>query len=216
MTPAPPPPSRSTPTATTVHAAGAALALSVIVVAALTVAGPLWAARASARERSIALAEARDRSDTARAQSAAVRLRAAELKARVAKDTVTLRPLAALNEQLGVLTRLAEDAGLSLQQVVPGQTAAGARFSTVPVKATGSGTYPGLAAFFHTLHALEPTTAVTAFELRAGAAGPETAAPVAAFTLDLLWHALPARGDAGRARSAASAAGDPASEAARP
>lgn len=214
------------PSARGLHTAGGVVALLMLVGAGLAGVRPLLANRTAAAELSATMAGARERSDAGRAQLGTVRERAASLKRELAASTVSLRPGAALNEQLGALTALAQRVGLRVQQVSPGKAASGTRYTTVPVRVTGSGTYPGVALFLAALHESEPTTAVAGVSIRSDAAaqGPvsavEAASRAATFTLDLVWYALPAKvdpaGGAGGAGSAASAGTEPASAPVRP
>lgn len=214
------------PGARSIHMVGAGLALAMLGGASLLTVRPLLASRAVAQEQAAVMTDARDRSDAARAQLGVVRERAARLKRELASNQVVLQPAAALNEQLGALTAAAQRSGLRVQQVSPGKANAGSRFTTVPLRVTGSGTYPAVALFLSTLHKQEPTTGVVGIALRdeADAQRPvstaEGAAQGATFTLDLLWHALPAKAasaaGAGRAGSAAPAGGEVANTPERP
>lgn len=209
-----------------IHMAGSVVALLMLIGAGAAGVRPLVAHRVAAHELSAAMMQARDRSDAARAQLGTVRERAAMLNRDLAAHAVQLRPATALNEQLGAVTALAQRAGLRVQQVSPGKAGAGARYTTVPVRVTGSGTYPAVASFLAALHEHEPTTAVAGVTIHGegGGTGPVSpaagSARAAAFTLDLVWYALPAKADsaggAGRAGSGASAGAEAAAAPARP
>ncbi len=217
---------RGLPSARGLHMAGGVVALLLLVGASVAGVRPLLAHRAAAQELSAAMTDARNRSDAARAQLGTVRERAASLKRELAENAVSLRPASALNEQLGTVTALAQRVGLRVQQVSPGKATVGTRSTTVPVRVTGSGTYPAVASFLAALHEGEATTAVAGVSIRSegGAQGPlntvDGSSPGAAFTLDLVWYALPAKADpaggAGRAGSAAPAGAEPAGTSERP
>jgi Tfp pilus assembly protein PilO len=103
------------------------------------------------------------------------------------KKELKLQAPSEINDRLSALSTLASDNGLLVEAVEPGEGASGRRFSTVPIRMNGRGTYPQFVKFIHALRSELPDTAVT--DISIGGGGGSAAAT---FTINLLWYAAPA------------------------
>jgi Tfp pilus assembly protein PilO len=104
---------------------------------------------------------------------------------------IPLRPTEAILDQVAALSRAAASVGLTLDEVKPGQPATKERFTTLPVRMSGTGAFPGIVSFFHEVRRSFPDTGIVGFDLHSE---PEHPDKPAVFTIDLLWYAakLPA------------------------
>jgi hypothetical protein len=138
-------------------------------------------------------------------QALAVRSSAAGLeraRARLANESIVLRPAGELNTHVRRLTELAAAQGLKLDQINPGAPQRGPRYTSVPLKLGGTGTYGQVERFLRALRSEHPDTAVIAFQITqplaepvpAGASKSEKLAQGASvasaqFMLDMAWFA---------------------------
>ncbi len=109
---------------------------------------------------------------------------------RIQEDTqarsIAFKPLEQSLDRINELSKAASAVGLTLDEVKPGQPAARARCSVLPIHLSGSGSYPGIVSLLHDLRSRFPDTGVKGFELKGGPQNPEKPAR---FTLDLVWYA---------------------------
>jgi Tfp pilus assembly protein PilO len=90
-----------------------------------------------------------------------------------------------VNTRVQRITALGVVAGLTFSAVTPGQEIAGKRFNRVPIRLSGSGTYPTFANFAADLHAQYRDVQIVGFRLTGRPTEPEV--PVA-FDADLAWY----------------------------
>jgi len=101
-----------------------------------------------------------------------------------------LRPISHLNQYLAQITNLATKSGLTLHEIQPGQPASLRYYRAIPIRLSGTGTYRVCALFLHQLNKKFPDTRVSSMKLLA-ASHPTN--PEAQITVDLAWHAAPAK-----------------------
>ena len=106
----------------------------------------------------------------------------------LADTPLRLQPMGAVNQRLALMTNLASEAGLTLNDIQPGKAALGAHFATVPIQVGGSGRFPTIVAFLNRLHTTFPDTGVTSFTL---SGAPATPGAAVSFKIELAWHAAP-------------------------
>ena len=126
-----------------------------------------------------------------------------ELDARVAararlaqEEGLELQPADLVNSRVSGITELTLDGKISFDEVKPGTPVAQARFTRVPIRLAGTGSYRSAADFLHRLRAQFRDIAVAGFELRGHPEKPEATGQ---FQFDLVWYAAPA-GSAGGGR----------------
>ncbi len=112
--------------------------------------------------------------------------RLAELTETLASRQVALSPPDRINARVGELARLAEEAGLSIDELLPGAPSRRPLCSEVPIQLKGRGSYPTCATFLAALSRRFPDTAVRSFELTAR---PQRDDAPAEFSASLIWHA---------------------------
>ncbi len=147
---------------------------------------------------------AHDRSEANRAELDAQRQKAADLalilsatqraltttESQVADLSVRLQPTSTLNDRLARLADAAAAAGLTVQEMQPGAATAPGRdaiYLSLPIRMSGTGTYPASAAFLHALHESFPDTSVQTLECANASNGRDASART--FRFDLAWHA---------------------------
>lgn len=136
------------------------------------------------------LADINARGEEARAAEDAAgdsRRRLAELERN--PPAVKLESADLINQRLVRITNKAVAAGLSIDQMTPGTPAPAARFVTVPVKISGTCTYPGLSRFVHELRREFPDSAITTLQVSGNPADPTSRA---SFAAEIAWFAAPA------------------------
>jgi hypothetical protein len=107
---------------------------------------------------------------------------------RLVESPLRLQPVSAVNQRLALITELASEQKLKLNEIQPGKAVHGNHYDTVPILITGSGNYRTVAAFLHRLHTTFPDTGVSAFSLSGSPATPDAAAT---FRFSLAWYAAP-------------------------
>jgi Tfp pilus assembly protein PilO len=176
-----------------VHAIGAGCCL------ALTVAGYLLVARPVIRTQ---LDQASLRAELLGQQQKLVELDRAEralenkrhrIEQDLAHDQLRLQGVGHLNRRLALIVDSAVASDIVLNETRSGTITAGQMYQTVPISLTGTGSYPGFAAYLRRLHERLPDTCVVSFEL-AGNPGREDTP--GRFRYDLLWYAAPAVAEA--------------------
>jgi len=93
-----------------------------------------------------------------------------------------------VNQRLALITTLASQQQLQLNEIQPGQPTQGTHYDTVPIAIAGTGRYGTIAAFLHLLHTTFPDTGISAFTITGSPAQPD--AP-ATFRFTLAWYAAP-------------------------
>jgi Tfp pilus assembly protein PilO len=97
-----------------------------------------------------------------------------------------LQPSSEINDRLSSLSTMAASQGLLVEAIEPGESAGAARFSTVPIRMNGRGSYAQFSKFLHKLRTELPDTSVTDVGISGGGGTPAT------FTINFLWYAAPA------------------------
>ena len=118
-----------------------------------------------------------------------VRKKSAAVDQALQQIAVRLEPAKLVNDRLARLTDLANECGLSVDEVQPGQTTDGPHYQSFALKLAGSGSYPACTRFLHRLHDTFPDTAVRAMDTSNNS--PNPIVPVVSFRVDLVWYAAP-------------------------
>src|SRR3954451_18836198 len=82
-----------------------------------------------------------------------------------------LLPPADVNDRLSAYSALAQELGLQIEALEPGEATASGRYSTVPIRMNGRGTYPQFARFIRKLREKLPDTSVTEMNISGGGDG---------------------------------------------
>jgi len=149
---------------------------------------PLMEARASREREKDELIAKRDELRALEDQAQSTDARVARLKQEIEGANVRLARSAEVNWRVDGLTQLALDAGLRLDAIKPGEPVPGAKYTTVPIRISGLGTYQTSAAFLRAMHERFPDVGIASFDLRAK---PEPPVTKATCTFDLVWFTQP-------------------------
>jgi len=172
-----------------VDAVGAAGASAVLALATVIGFLPVWNGRhAVARDRALASENDRLASDSLR-DTQDLEARLGVMQAQLDANPVKLSAVEDLNQRLSDFVRLADEVGLALDQVEPGAPFRSPKFTTVPIKVSGTGTYAGLATFFEKLHSTRVDTSIEAFSINVASGDGD--ATKARFALQVVWYAAP-------------------------
>ena len=107
----------------------------------------------------------------------------------LAQDRLSLQGVKHLNRRLALIVDSAVASDIVLNETRSGTITDGQMYQTVPISLTGTGTYPGFAAYLRRLHERLPDTCVVSFELSGNPGREDTPGR---FRYDLLWYAAPA------------------------
>lgn len=92
-----------------------------------------------------------------------------------------------LNRRVQGLVSEAGACGLQISECAPGTPAAHDKFTLVPIKLRGTGSYEGVSGFLARLHASFPDTAVVSLSVATDVPGESTPE----FSVELAWYAAP-------------------------
>ena len=172
-----------------IHAIGAGCCLAITVAGYLLVAMPVIqtkleqaALRAELRGHQQKLAEL-DRDERA------LENKRHRIDQDLAHDQLSLQGTGHLNRRLALIVDSAVASDIVLNETRSGTITAGQMYQTVPISLTGTGSYPGFAAYLRRLHERLPDTCVVSFELSGSPGRQDTPGR---FHYDLLWYAAPA------------------------
>lgn len=182
---------RGRPSLWRIDAAGVAVCLLLTVVVYAMAVQPVLDQKTEVLAQRQKLEQQRQRANELTGTLAKIRRQLVKIERAAAESEVRLKPVGNLNEQLAALTDLADDAGLRVDGVQPGEPTHGRRYETVPIELTGNGSYGACAAFLHRLHRSLPDMGVAGFELSATPRSPEDPAE---FRFELTWFAAPGMG----------------------
>ena len=102
-------------------------------------------------------------------------------------DCVELRPVEQLNKQVAAGSELVEEQNLHVTRVDPGDALVTPRYSLVPIRVAGQGTFADVVNFLHELHDVAKDTEVRAFAVHAD---PKASSDLVTFELSLGWYAV--------------------------
>ena len=138
-----------------------------------------------------------------RSESAKLIVLLADLRSQIEKvhrqlQAVPLRLESAstINKRLARLTDLAHECKLKINRIEPGNMVRGARYGTVPIILTGTGTYRSCTHFIHKLHERFGDTGIKSFDLTGS---PGSSSPAVRCEFRLAWHTAPSEHHAGKA-----------------
>ncbi len=161
---------------------------------------PVHQARAAAMAARQSAADADAEATGQEKGVAQLRLDLAEAQVRVASSRVRLLSVDELNQRVGMLTRAASGAGLTIEQITPGQAEGKGRVVHVPIKLMAKATYSATSEFLAHLHEAFPDVSVTALKLESGPENAPGRTAPGALELRIVWHA--SAGSAGGADKA--------------
>lgn len=134
------------------------------------------------------LAKQRDQADRLEATLIARQKRWDQGSKSLAEGAIQLKPDTSLNQQLTLISGLALENGLRIDDVRIGNAVAETHCEVIPVVLAGTGTYRACTVFLHRLRETLPDTNVASFALTAEAG---KASGAAKFRFSLRWHAAP-------------------------
>lgn len=132
---------------------------------------------------------------------AAAKARVERLRERIRAESIQLGKLEDLNARNNALARLAEESRLRLDTIRPGDVVPGVRYTGVPIRLLGTGTYAECVEFLERLRRVFPDVGVNAFDLRSVPGGG------ASFVFDLVWFTAPTARPSPSAQISSSGAG---------
>lgn len=97
-----------------------------------------------------------------------------------------LEPPSAVNRRISLLTEVAGEAKVTLNEIQPLAAVDGQHYQTVPIRVAGAGGYPQCAAFLHKLRERFPDTTIRSFDLQNP--NPSADSMAATFRMELAWH----------------------------
>ena len=112
--------------------------------------------------------------------------RLAEVRKALNETPIQLAPAVHINRRIARLADLADQNGLTVDEIQPGKPTSTRQYEMIPIRLLGSGSYRTWAAFLHQLPRTFPDTSVRSFELSADPGDPSVPAT---FRIDLVWHA---------------------------
>jgi Tfp pilus assembly protein PilO len=171
-----------------IDAAGVGVYLALTLVVYCLGVQPLLARKADSAQRARELSEKRQKASGLVTTLTSLKRELATMEQRLAESPLRLQPMSAVNQRIAMITDLASQSQLTLNEIQPGKASHGTHYATLPIVLTGSGSYPTTAAFLHRLHTTFPDTGVASFTLAAIPTQPDVPAT---FKLDLAWYAAP-------------------------
>ncbi|MFA6046048.1 MAG: type 4a pilus biogenesis protein PilO [Phycisphaerales bacterium] len=160
---------------------------------------PVRVARAHAVQEQALLEGTRADVDARERELVALRNALAQTRER-AKESISLSPASLLSTRLTEIPMLASRAGLKVAEIQPGAIAALERFSKLPIRFSGEGTYTDVIAFYDSLDRELPDIEITAFTIYSQGGDQDGRAR---FSADVVWYTLPEGGGAHAAAKAA-------------
>ncbi|QYU70895.1 aldehyde dehydrogenase family protein [Leptolyngbya sp. 15MV] len=151
-------------------------------------------------ETGMALVGANER-ESLESSVAAAKARVERLRERIRAESIQLGKLEDLNARNNALARLAEESRLRLDTIRPGDAVPGVRYTGVPIRLLGTGTYAECVEFLERLRRVFPDVGVNAFDLRSVPGGGAT------FVFDLVWFTAPTARPSPSAQISSSGAG---------
>ena len=151
---------------------------------------PALAHRAQRQQLNAELAQRKSKSAALAGELADVGKQLKAVNQSLAHARLRLQPASLVNDRLERLADLANDCGLSIDQVHPGDVTDTAHFEIVSIKLGGTGSFPACGKFLHQLHDVFPDTGVRALEVTNQS--PSPVKPMLKFDLELTWYAAPA------------------------
>jgi len=183
-----------------VDAVGAAIAVAATLALIFGVIGPVRAHNRQIAAHFQTAARERQRMAVVVTETRSVAKDVSNMRAQIAASSLHILAPDALNQRLADLTGLSGACGLAVADLKPGSRAQAARFTAIPVRMTGRGTYRSCAAFIHLLHERLPDISVCSFKLTGT---PEIPGSAGNFDLNLLWLASPQAAPASHLTTAA-------------
>lgn len=152
-------------------------------------ASPLLRARAHDRTQAALVAQRTDEADRLRGSIALAEQRIANVRQQLASTALRLARADQINARVGELTDLAGRHRLEINEIKPGIASREVRYTRVPIRITGAGTFKACALFLHYLRQEFPDTGLLTLEI---AGDPSSEEVPLRFAFDLVWYAAPA------------------------
>ena len=145
---------------------------------------PLLERHALARNQQAELTLARQKSAEAQNELVSAQQQLMNAQHDLKASPLHLQPGTMLNQRLALVTELTAQGGAGLDDLLPGKSAQGTQYDTMPVHLAGKGSFPVFAALLHRLRREFPDTAINTFDI---SVPPQDATGNATFSIDLLW-----------------------------
>jgi len=166
--------------------AGVVIALALTAAVGFGVLRPIFIQRAQGSTARSDLGTQLAKVEVLRGQKRDLETRLAQARQDMAAQPVHPEPLDRLNQRLARLAQLAAAEGLAFEQVSPSPAVNGLRYTAVPIKTSGRGSFKSCVGFLASLKSHCPDTTVVGLRASANPDEPETAA---SFSFDLVWYA---------------------------
>ena len=176
-------------------AAGIAICLALTLVVYALGIHPLVTRQSELVQRERDLTERRKEANDMAVALTNLRRELAVVEQSLVESPLRLQAVSAVNHRLALITTLASQQKLQLNEIQPGQPTRGTHYDTVPIAIAGTGRYRTIAAFLNLLHTTFPDTGISAFNITGSRAQPD--AP-ATFRFTLSWYAAPIHHSANR------------------
>lgn len=173
-----------------IYATTAAVCAAVTIGAYVTALEPALARREAQRQLQADLLDRRQKLSEIATGAADARRQLDHVNDALSHSDLRLQPASLVNDRIERLADLANECGLTIDEVHPGEMEETAHFQTVSIKLAGTGEFPACAKFLHQLHDTFPDTGVRSLETVN--TSPNPLRPVATFHFELTWYAAPA------------------------
>lgn len=178
------------PTRWPIYATTVAFCAAVTTAAYVTALEPALARREAQRQLQADLLDRRQKLSETAAGAADAHRQLDRVNDALSHSDLRLQPASLVNDRIERLADLANECGLTIDEVHPGEVEDTAHFQTVSIKLAGTGDFPACAKFLHQLHDTFPDTGVRSLET--SNTSPNPLKPVATFRFELTWYAAPA------------------------
>lgn len=147
---------------------------------------PALAGLVERRSQEQELAGHKHKSQDLAAELLDTRKRLAGARRELAELPLRLESASTVNRRINQFAVVAGESKVTLNEIQPGSPVEGQHYLTVPIRVSGSGTYPACAALLHNLRERFPDTTVQSFDLQNGTPGQTE--NLATFRIELAWH----------------------------
>lgn len=150
---------------------------------------PLLRARTHDRAQAALVAQRQDEAERLRSSMALADQRLVGVRQSLSSTALRLERADQINARVGQLTDLASRHRLEINEIKPGVASREVRYTRVPIRITGVGTFKSCALFLHHLRQEFPDTGLLTLEI---AGDPSSDEVQLRFSFDLVWYAAPA------------------------
>ncbi len=154
-----------------------------------TAVSPLVVSRAQARHQQMELARQRREAHDLSTAVANLNHELVDLQQAIDAGPVQLQPVHRINLRLAQINALAEECGMTIDEISPGEAIDGEHFKSVPIRVVAVGDYPTCTGFVHQFQQRFRDSRVIWLELNAGSPSEDVNHAKAVFKL--AWYAAP-------------------------